>query len=154
MGKIHRYQTTIQWTGNLGTGTAGYQSYARSHSLQSNDKPLIALSSDPAFLGDPLKYNPEELLLASLSSCHMLWYLHLCADNGIVVLEYSDKAEGTMEEGEEGGRFTGVTLKPVVRLASGEKIELAVSLHKQANKKCFIANSCNFEVNHEPRIEY
>jgi len=104
--KEHFYTTRLKWTGNTGKGTDSYRGYERSHEISSDGKPTIYCSSDPAFRGDKLKYNPEELFVASLSSCHMLWFLHLCAEGGIVVQEYSDSAKGMMQETEDGnGRF-------------------------------------------------
>ena len=150
MAKEHHYTTLITWTGNRGAGTAGYRDYDRAHTISVENKDTIHASSDPAFLGDATRYNPEELLLASLSSCHMLWYLHLCADSGIVVTAYSDRAAGVMEENNNGGKFTAVTLYPAVQVAHESMIEKANSLHEEAHKKCFIANSCNFPVMHEP----
>lgn len=150
MSRQHNYKTNIQWTGNRGEGTVGYRAYDRSHRISAASKPVIEASSDPAFLGDAAKYNPEELLLASLSSCHMLWYLHLCSDNGIVVVDYKDEATGIMLETVTGGHFTEVVLHPVVSITDKTKIERANQLHHDANKHCFIANSCNFPVKHEP----
>lgn len=152
MDKKHFYKTLVQWTGNLGEGTTHYRSYARNHTIQCEGKHVIEASSDPAFSGDPAKYNPEELLLASLSACHMLWYLHICADNGIVITDYHDNATGTMEENENGGKFTEVILHPKVKLKNTSMMEKAMELHKEAHKKCFIANSCNFPVIHQPEI--
>jgi organic hydroperoxide reductase OsmC/OhrA len=148
----HHYQTIVEWTGNKGEGTSGYRSYSREHHIEVTGKPMIAASSDPAFLGDPTRYNPEELLLASLSSCHMLWYLHLCADNGIIVHSYKDEARGTMQEDSQGGRFTDVLLQPSVGISNEDMRELALQLHYEANTKCFIANSVNFPVRHNPSI--
>ena len=105
MNTQHHYNARITWMGNLGNGTSGYKEYARSHSISAENKPTIYASSDPSFMGDASKYNPEELFLASLSSCHMLWYLHLCSDNGIIVTAYNDNATGTMEENIIGGKF-------------------------------------------------
>ena len=153
MGKLHHYKTTVEWTGNRGEGTSGYRSYDRAHTIQVDNKAVINGSSDPAFMGDASRYNPEDLLLASLSSCHMLWYLHLCADNGIIVMEYADHATGTMEEDENGGQFKEVTLHPFVLVADSSMIEKAGALHKEAHQKCFIANSCNFPVNHEATVK-
>ncbi|KPM49150.1 OsmC family protein [Jiulongibacter sediminis] len=151
--KEHHYHITTEWTGNTGEGTISYKSYERSHLLKVDDKTVIELSSDPAFRGDPAKHNPEELFLASLSSCHMLWYLHFCSVNGITVTSYLDKAEGLMEEEKSGkGRFKTVLLKPQISIREPEKLDLALELHHKANEFCFIANSCNFEVKHEPRI--
>lgn len=152
MGKLHHYKATINWTGNRGEGTSGYRKYEREHTIQVADKDIIKASSDPAFSGDASRYNPEDLLLASLSSCHMLWYLHLCADNGVIVTAYTDQATGTMEENDRGGRFTEVTLHPVVTVAEEGMADKAKHLHTAAHEKCFIANSCNFPVHHEPVI--
>lgn len=151
MNKQHAYQVNINWTGNKGQGTAGYRLYDRSHTLSINYKVPVLCSSDPAFLGDATLHNPEELLLASISSCHMLWFLHLCADAGIIVTAYFDNATGVMEESKEGGgRFTSVTLYPQVTVTESSMIEKANSLHQKANELCFIANSCNFPIHHQP----
>ena len=149
MNRQHHYKAVITWTGNLGKGTCGYKEYERSHSISVENKPGIYASSDPSFMGDASKYNPEELFLASLSSCHMLWYLHLCSDNGIVVTAYTDQATGTMAENEQRGKFIEVVLHPQVQVKEVSMIEKANELHEQANRKCFIANSCNFPVRHE-----
>lgn len=153
MAKQHHYTTFVNWTGNRGEGTSGYRNYDRNHTIGAGNKTIIPASSDPAFLGDPSRYNPEELLLASLSSCHMLWYLHLCSDNGVIVTAYSDHATGTMEENASGGKFTEVTLHPVVKVTEATMMDMAKQLHEEANKKCFIANSCNFPVKHDVQVE-
>ena len=151
MNKKHQYSLAVKWTGNKGNGTSSYTSYERSHSVISENKPDILCSSDPVFHGDMTKYNPEEFLVAALSSCHMLSYLHLCAVNGIVVVDYTDNPVGIMEESPDGsGRFTNVTLHPVVKVSDQSMIEKANALHERANELCFIANSCNFKVYHEP----
>jgi organic hydroperoxide reductase OsmC/OhrA len=151
MGKQHSYKLTVKWTGNNGTGTSDYREFERNHSITAEGKPVIEGSSDPAFRGDKTKYNPEDLLLASLSSCHMLWYLHLCSTEGIVVTNYIDNATGTMAETPDGGgHFTEVTLNPVVIVTQKSMIEKANELHKKANELCFIANSVNFTVHHKP----
>lgn len=150
MNGEHHYKTTVKWTGNTGTGTSGYRNYERSHSILLTDKTEILGSSDPAFRGDRTKHNPEDLLLASLSSCHLLWYLHLCAEAGVIVLDYEDNAKGIMlETANGGGRFTEVTLQPSVRVSDEKMIEKANELHKKANELCFIANSVNFPVHHK-----
>ncbi len=119
----------------------------RDHTIVVEGKPEIPASSDPAFRGDRTRYNPEELLVASLSSCHMLWYLHLCATNGIVVLDYCDRATGTMREEPAGsGRFVGVVLHPEVVLAADADTSRALALHEDAHRLCFIARSVNFPV--------
>lgn len=154
MNRKHVYNLDIQWTGNTGTGTSGYSGYERSHSILVAGKLEIAASSDPAFRGDKTKHNPEELLLASISSCHMLSYLHVCATAGVIVLSYIDHATGVMEETPEGGgRFIEVTLNPVVSVSEIWMLDLAIQLHMQANQLCFIANSVNFKVAHFPRCQ-
>ncbi len=150
MDKEHPYKTSIVWTGNTGEGTKNYSSYERSYKLSINGKTIIEGSSDPSFRGDPTKYNPEELFLASISSCHMLWYLHFCAVNNIIVIEYSDNAIGKMVETEKnGGYFSEVTLYPMVKITDSSKIDFANNLHHQANQHCFIANSLKFKIKHE-----
>jgi organic hydroperoxide reductase OsmC/OhrA len=153
MSKQHHYETTVRWTGNLGTGTTGYKDYGRNHEISAPGKPVILASSDPAFRGDAARYNPEDLLVASLSTCHMLWYLHLCAVNKVVVLDYEDHAEGTMEESADGGgRFLQVTLRPQITVTAQSDLEAANRLHHDAHEKCFVANSVNFPVGCEPVI--
>ena len=140
------------WAGNQGTGTSSYTAYSRDHILQAPGKPEIAGSSDPSFRGSPDRYNPEELFVSTLSSCHMLWYLHLCAVNGIVVTDYRDEAKGIMTEtADGGGRFTEVVLYPVVTVGSAGWIGRAMELHQEAGEKCFIANSVNFPVRCVPK---
>ncbi|WP_341715686.1 OsmC family protein [Micromonospora sp. FIMYZ51] len=147
----HTYQTTVTWTGNLGTGTSGYRDYRRDHDITTDGRPTIPGSSDPTFRGTPTRWNPEQLLLAALSQCHLLAYLHLCADNGIVVTDYTDNATGTMTTDATGnGHFTEVTLRPRVTVADPTTIDAATALHDQAHHVCFIANSVNFPVRHEP----
>jgi organic hydroperoxide reductase OsmC/OhrA len=154
MSNQHKYTATVQWTGNTGKGTVNPKAYDRSHSIIIENKPVILGSSDPAFSGDISKHNPEDLLVSSLSACHMLWYLYLCAESGIVVVDYTDTAEGTMDTTPKTrGRFTGVTLNPVVTVTDESMFEKAVELHEQANELCFIANSVNFPVYHNPVIK-
>lgn len=149
----HHYEITICWTGNLGSGTSGYKEYSRDHIISAKDKPEILASSDSVFQGDSKKYNPEDMLVASLSSCHMLWYLHLCADHGITVTNYEDQATGIMEVLKNGsGHFTKVTLYPKVLIKETDKVKLATELHEKAHQYCFIANSCNFPIHHIPTI--
>jgi organic hydroperoxide reductase OsmC/OhrA len=150
MHKTHTYQLTTQWTGNKGSGTSSYTAYDRSMTTLKENKPALLLSADPAFRGDQTRYNPEELLLASLSSCHMLWYLHLCSAAGVIVVDYTDNASGEMEETSEGGgRFTSVTLHPEVVVKDAAMLAQANALHAKAHALCFIANSVNFPVLHE-----
>jgi organic hydroperoxide reductase OsmC/OhrA len=147
----HQYNIRIKWSGNKGCGTSSYKAYERDFDLSAQNKEqIIHGSSDPAFLGDPKRYNPEEMLVASISSCHMLWYLHLCASQKIVVTAYIDHAEGFMQEHEDGsGSFSKVILKPKITLLKlADQIE-ADKLHKKANQMCFIANSCNFSILHQ-----
>lgn len=145
--RTHRYPVTVIWTGNTGAGTATYRAYARDHEVRVEGKPAILTSSDPAFRGNPARYNPEELFVAAIAQCHSLWYLHLCADNGIIVVGYVDHAEGTMEEDASGsGVFTRVVLRPEITLAPGADATLADRLHHEAHARCFIARSINVPV--------
>jgi organic hydroperoxide reductase OsmC/OhrA len=149
MQSPHRYKLETIWRGNRGEGTGSYQSYGREYTVRIAGKPDMAGSADPAFRGDPDLYNPEDLLLAALSACHMLSYLHVCATAKIIVTQYEDAAEGTMElDGKGGGRFTDVLLRPRVIVAAPEMIDKAERLHERASAMCFIRGSCNFPVRH------
>jgi len=149
--KQHTYRCELEWTGNDGHGTQNYTSYRRDHVIRVVGKPDIPASSDPSFRGDKTRYNPEELLVASLSSCHMLWYLHLCAVNKITVLDYRDAAEGHMRENADGsGEFVSVTLRPRALIAERDKETLACELHHKAHSLCFISRSVNFQVEVAP----
>lgn len=143
---VHRYTTTLRWIGNTGSGTQSYLSYSRDFQIAASSKAPIQGSSDKAFRGDASRYNPEELLVAALSSCHMLSYLHLCAVNGIVVHQYTDEAEGRMQESRGAGAFTAVELRPLVTIDSASDPGKAASLHEEAHRECFIAKSVNFPV--------
>lgn len=148
----HTYAVTVEWLGNRGTGTSGYRDYGREHVVRVAGKHDLEGSSDRVFHGDPERWNPEELLLAALSQCHLLSYLHVAANAGVIVTDYTDAAVGTMVQTPNGGgRFTSATLRPRVTIAAGDP-ELARSLHADANAKCFIAASVNFPVHHEPEI--
>lgn len=148
----HRYAVHVEWTGNLGTGTSGYKSYSRDNVISADGNPSIEGSSDKPFFGTPERWNPEELLLAALSQCHMLSYLHVALTHGITVTAYEDDATGTMQQtANGGGHFTSVTLRPVVTISGGDP-ELARTIHAEASEKCFIAASVNFPVHHEPTI--
>ena len=151
--KQHSYSINVEWTGNLGQGTGSYRSYSRDHLISAAGKPDLLGSSDPAFRGDASRHNPEDLLVASLSSCHMLWYLHLCAQAKIIVLAYRDAAVGTMvEDAGGGGRFSAALLRPVATVAAGSDAARATALHEEAHRLCFIANSVNFPVRIEPTV--
>jgi organic hydroperoxide reductase OsmC/OhrA len=153
MGREHRYRLAVDWTGNRGSGTAGYRAYDRSYTITAAGKPPIYGSSDPAFRGDPSRYSPEDQQVAALSACHLLWYLHLCAEAGVVVTAYRDDAEGIMEEtADGGGRFVEVILRPAVTVKAPDMMEPATRLHAEAHRKCFIANSVNFPVRHAPHV--
>lgn len=142
MPRNHTYKPTLEWTGNTGPGTVNYRSYERSYVVQAAEKADILGSSDPAFRGDRTRWNPEDLFVASVSSCHQLWYLHLCSTAGIVVLEYRDDPIGTMIEEDDGsGRFSGVLLQPRVRVSADSDRAKAMELHHAAHSMCFIANS-------------
>jgi organic hydroperoxide reductase OsmC/OhrA len=151
--KQHTYEVQVDWTGNDGEGTKTYQGYRRDHSIACKGKPQIQGSSDPGFRGDRSRYNPEELLVASLSSCHMLWYLHLCSVNHVTVLDYRDAASGVLQEGNDGsGEFVQVTLRPTVKVSPGVEQARAFALHNEAHRLCFIARSVRFPVEIVPEI--
>ncbi len=151
--KQHLYQVRVDWTGNDGEGTKTYKGYRRDHIIFAEGKLPIQGSSDPSFRGNRARYNPEELLVASLSSCHMLWYLHLCAANHVTVLDYKDAASGVMQENEDGsGEFMGVTLRPQIMISAGDDRAKALALHGEAHHLCFIARSVKFPVEIAPEI--
>lgn len=153
MARTHQYELTVTWTGNTGTGTSGYQAFERSHDVSIDGKPTIAGSADPAFRGARDRWNPEELLVASLAQCHMLWYLALCAKEGIVVSEYVDHPAGTLvETADGGGHFEEVSLHPRVTITTSEKLDRAIALHERAHELCYVANSVNFAVRTEPGV--
>jgi organic hydroperoxide reductase OsmC/OhrA len=148
----HHFAVSLEWTGNRGNGTSDYRAYGRDHVVRAKGKHEISGSSDRVFHGDADRWNPEEMLIAALSQCHLLSYLHVAASTGIVVTDYTDAATGIMEQtADGGGHFTAVTLRPVVTISAGDP-ELAQSLHHEASLKCFIANSMNFPVGHQPRV--
>lgn len=153
MSAEHRYELRVEWTGDEGAGTASHAGYRRNHTISAAGKPDLLGSSDPGFRGDASRYNPEELLVASLSACHLLWYLSSCAAARVVVVGYSDDPVGTMiEEAGGSGRFTEVLLRPRVVVAEPAMIDRATTLHDAAHRNCFIARSVNFPVRHEPEV--
>lgn len=153
MDRTHHYEVATTWTGNRGVGTTGYRTFDRSYDSSSVGRPPLRGSSDPAFRGDPERWNPELLLVAALSQCHLLWYLHLCAEAGVVVTAYRDEADGTMAEDVAGGRFTAVVLRPTVTVSDPGVVERALALHSEAAARCFIASSVNFPVRHEAVVD-
>ena len=149
----HRYALTATWHGDLGTGTSGYREYSRDVTLSVDGKPDVLASADKPFRGDPGRWNPEEMLLAALSECHLLSYLHACVTAGVVVVSYRDRASAVMtEDGRSGGAFTDVLLRPEVVVAEPAMIERAEHAHAEAHRMCFIANSVNFPVRHEATV--
>jgi organic hydroperoxide reductase OsmC/OhrA len=147
------YSATLSWEGNLGSGTSDYAAYDRRYRIIVPGKPELTGSADPAFRGEPDMYNPEEYLLASVSACHMLFYLALCASGGVAVLSYEDEASGKLAlQPDGGGRFEEIVLRPQVTLAEGSDEALARRLHEVAHERCFIANSCNFPIRLDPTI--
>jgi organic hydroperoxide reductase OsmC/OhrA len=152
---VHHFQVTTTWTGNRGSGTSGYRAYGRDHEIVAEGKlSAIPGSSSPVYRGDKDRYNPEELLVAALSACHMLWVLHLCADAGIVVNDYRDEAKGDMELNPDGsGQFSEVVLRPILRIADVSRAHELDAIHHRAHELCFIARSVNFPVRCEPRTE-
>jgi organic hydroperoxide reductase OsmC/OhrA len=154
MGFKHLFKAQAKWASNKNQEGLNSKSYIKNHTIEIEGKPILNVSAAKAFKGDPDLYNPEDMLLSSLISCHMMSYLYVCDQNGIEVLTYSDNAEATLEvEFDGSGRFTEVRLNPKVTIANPDKIELALELHKKANQLCFIANSCNFPVLHNPTCE-
>ncbi|MBH62664.1 MAG: peroxiredoxin [Alphaproteobacteria bacterium] len=153
MAKEHRYTATVTWTGNQGGGTTDYKAYTRDYDIGCAGKPLIQGSADPGYLGDAGRHNPEDMQLASLSACRMLWYLHLCATNKVVVTAYEDAAEGVMQTNPDGsGEFKRVPLKPRITITPDSDAATSESLHEKANAMCFIARSVNFPVEHAAEI--
>lgn len=153
MERKHLFEVETIWTGNRGAGTLDYRAYSRNFTLKMEGKADIQGCSESIFNGDRTLHNPEDLLLASVSSCHMLWYLHLCSKKGIIVLEYTDSAKGTMKEEADGsGRFTEIILSPKVVINSESNLELALQLHEETGKMCFIANSLNVPILYQPEI--
>jgi organic hydroperoxide reductase OsmC/OhrA len=151
--KTHEYQAFVVWTGNKGTGTSNYGAYGRTWELRTPGKPVLACSNDPNLGGDPQKYNPEDMLVAALSSCHMLWYLHLCAVAGVTVTAYEDAPVGAMAMNRDGsGQFETVALHPKVTVAATSDADKARQLHGEVHKYCFIARSVNFPVVSQPEI--
>lgn len=151
--KEHKYKAKLKWNDENGNGTTAYKAYSRNHQVNISGKPSLLMSSDPAFMGHKDLHNPEDLFLTALASCHMLWYLHLCSNYGITVIDYQDEAEGTMlEKPIGGGQFKEVQLNPLVTILEEDKKEHAIKLHEQASQKCYIANSCNFPITHKPTI--
>ena len=151
--KTHRYTVDIAWTGNTGTGTKTYTAYARDFEVRNPEKAAILGSSDPHFRGEAARWNPEELFLAAISSCHELWYLHFCATSKVNVVSYEDTAEGVMEEdGLAGGKFTSVTLRPHVVITADSDVAAAQAAHERAHHVCFIANSVSVAIVVEPTI--
>jgi organic hydroperoxide reductase OsmC/OhrA len=147
----HRYAVALQWTGNRGAGTSSYRGYGRDHVIKAEGLPDLQGTADPTFHGDKDRWNPEQLLLTALAQCHMLSYLHVAVKNGIVVTDYTDRAEGTLRLNRDGsGEFTSVTLHPRVVITDPAQAGLAERLHRDANQVCFIARSVNFPVRHEP----
>jgi len=146
----HEYHISLDWTGNRGTGTENYRGYGRDHVVRSAGLPDLPGTADPTFHGDKDRWNPEQLLLAALSQCHMLSYLHIAVTHGVIVTGYSDSATGLLRlNRDNSGEFVRAILRPAVNLADEAQRELADSLHEEANKVCFIARSVNFPVLHE-----
>ena len=152
MGILHTFEAGLTWTGAGATGTSSYTAYGRDHEVSFAGKPDIPGSADPAFRGDPSRYSPEELLVAALAQCHMLWFLHLAATAGVVVVGYADDAVGTMRvEAAGSGQFTQVVLHTRVTVAHAEGTDEHLrELHTAAHEHCFIARSVNFPVRLDP----
>ncbi|MGI9402288.1 MAG: OsmC family protein [Rhizobiaceae bacterium] len=153
MAKNHDYHSKILWTGNKGTGTSAYRAYERTWNVEIEGKPVINCSNDPLLGGDPSLHNPEDLLISALSACHMLWYLHLCANAGVIVTSYCDNPVGTGEtEANGAGKFLRAVLRPKISITADSDMKLAEKLHDEIHKYCFIARSINFPVTCEAEI--
>lgn len=152
MPRLHRYEVGVTWDGNRGTGARGHRDYSRDNEVTADGRSPIECSADPLLGGDESRWNPEQFLVAALSSCHMLWYLHLCALSGIAVISYTDRATGSMTERHDGGAFNEVILRPCVKVSAAAMITSATRLHEEAHRACFIANSVNFPVRIEPEV--
>jgi organic hydroperoxide reductase OsmC/OhrA len=148
----HLFRAKLVWVGAEAGPAVTYEGYSREYRIEIEDKPPLAGSSAPVYRGDPDLHNPEDLLVASLSACHMLWYLHLCTDAGIHVGAYVDDAEGKLGRRDGKMAFTEVVLRPKATILQGDP-EKAMALHGDANRACFIANSVNFPVVHEPAVD-
>jgi len=150
--KKHRYDVRTIWSAGDAGPPKGLDGFSRTHRIEIAGKRAIEATSDPSFHGDPTLHNPEDLLVASLSSCHMLWYLVLCVARRIPILAYEDEAYGIMAETPRPGRFVEVVLRPKVTVGKGADLALAAKLHERAHAECFVANSVNFPVRHEASI--
>jgi organic hydroperoxide reductase OsmC/OhrA len=151
MAKLHNFTSSIIWTGNRGEGTRVYKGYDRTWDIALPGKDIIHCSNDPVLGGDPTKMNPEDLLISALSACHMLWYLHLASNAGIVVTGYRDDPIGQGETLPNGaGRFLAAVLRPKISMQEGADLKFAGELHNQVHDFCFIARSVNFPVSYEP----
>ncbi|MBS7255086.1 OsmC family protein [Flavobacterium branchiicola] len=154
MGFKHLFKAQLNWTSKQNAADSSKRFYSKTHQIKIEGKPVLDISAAKGFKGDPELYNPEDLLLSSLVSCHMMSYLYVCSQNGIEVINYSDNAEATLEVNEDGsGRIIEVCLNPKVTIVNPDKVELALELHFKANQLCFIANSCNFPVLHNASCE-
>lgn len=153
MSKQHDFISKVVWTGNRGEGTKSYNGYDRTWDMAVDGKEVVHCSNDPLLGGDPSKYNPEDILISALSSCHMLWYLHLCSNAKVTVLSYEDNAVGIGESEPSGkGRFIKAILKPTIIITHDSDADKALQLHDEIHQYCFIARSVNFEVEYEPTI--
>jgi organic hydroperoxide reductase OsmC/OhrA len=153
MSNRHPYKTLLIWDGNLGDGTSTYAGYGRQHHVSIDGKADLQLTADPKFRGDAARHNPEDLLLAAVSSCHMLSYLALCARASINVLDYRDEATGELVlDMKGGGRFESIHLHPIVTIADASQRERALELHEKAHELCFIANSCSVPIHHHAEV--
>ncbi|KQO64703.1 OsmC family protein [Curtobacterium sp. Leaf261] len=149
----HHYEVTLRWTGNRGTGTSGYRDYDRDHVVSAAGKPDVVGSADPAFRGDRSRWNPEEMLVAALSQCHMMSYLYVATLQGFTVVEYEDRATADLDvHADHSGNVTGAMLRPVVTILEADLVDAATAAHAEANRLCFIAASVAFPVEHTPEI--
>ena len=145
----HEFQVEINWKKPEQTPIVADKKKFKNHKITLDNKPDLNVSAAKSFKGDASLYNPEDLLLSSLASCHFMSYLYCCSQHGIEVLSYTDKAFAYLEVNADGsGRIIKVVLNPEFTITNPNQVELAILLHTKANKLCFIANSCNFPVEH------
>ena len=148
----HLFKVALNWMKKDNISSSLSRIYTKSHHISIEGKPDLEVSAAKAFKGDPNLYNPEDLLLSSLTSCHMMSYLYCCAQHKIEVISYQDHSEATLQVNPDGsGKIVKVDLFPDIIISDSSQIELAISLHKKANELCFIANSCNFPVYHHAK---
>jgi organic hydroperoxide reductase OsmC/OhrA len=149
---MSRHDAEIGWRSD---GRFADGNYSRAHEWRFDGGQVVRGSSSPSVvrepMSDPFGVDPEEALVASASSCHMLWFLHLARDGGFDVASYRDAATGEMGRIEGRTALVRIVLRPEVEFAGREPSEAQLAgLHHQAHERCFIANSLKSEIMVEP----